>query len=346
MSEPKILHIFKRIDHHSSHSGYDQLPKYLPCTHYKGGKVFHALYSRNPEKFKFIKSIDPEWYSFEYFCLEMELLVRINFVSNTIFHILYGENQYRNLGRVPLRRSNRVVPSFHQPPDVFYRALRKPKLVSRADAVVVVGSSQVDFFRSLTGRDNVYLVPHGIDTDYFVPSDTRNMDGPLRCISVGWWLRDVDMIRNIISTTNELTKPNVEYHIVTFKWCHEHYKGLDNVYLYSDISDEELRDLYQKSHVLLLPMNDCTANNAILEAMACGLPILTTDVGSIRDYLVEENAVLAPPKCAEPLIDALLHLEKNREEITKMGQASRQQAMKFDWHRVADQMMECYREIM
>ena len=40
----------------------------------------------------------------------------------------------------------------------------------------------------------------------------------------------------------------------------------------------------QRSHLMLLPMNDSGANTAVVEALASGLPIATTDVGGIRDY--------------------------------------------------------------
>ena len=47
----KILHIFKRIDHHSNHSGYDQLTRHMSATHYRPGKIFHFLYRRDPNHF-------------------------------------------------------------------------------------------------------------------------------------------------------------------------------------------------------------------------------------------------------------------------------------------------------
>ena len=342
----KILHIWKRIDHHSAHSGYDQLSRHMDCTHYRPGRIFHFLYARNPERFRWVGAIDPEWYSFEYFCTEAELLVRINLVSKTVFHILYGENQFRFLGHAPLRRGNRVVATFHQPPDVLPRAIPKTSRIARADAIVVVGSSQEEYFRGLTGRDNVYRVPHGIDADYFTPGDPPPESDELHCVTVGWWLRDVETIRRVIATTGQLRRPRIRYHIVTFPWCQEFYQGLPHVQMYSGIADEELRALYRRCDLMLLPLNDCTANNAVLEAGACGLPVFTSAAGSIRDYVTEAGAVIAPPKDPEYLIDALVAAAGDRAWLRAMGRAARLQAEQFAWPRVAERMRAVYARIL
>ena len=342
----KILLVYSHIPHHSKHSGYDQLAGYIPfSSQYQPGKIFRWLSARDPNRFKRFKAIHSNWYHFHHFSMEMELSMRINAVNKTIVHFLYGENNFRYMARFPILRGNRVVASFHQPPDKFLEVIPNYKGLFRADAIVAVGSSQLEFFRSLSRRDNIFLVPHGIDVDFFSPPAQREEGGPLKVISVGWWLRDSDMIKSIIKMMNQIKQSNVEFHIVTFPWCHEFYQGLDNVHLYSDISDEKLRDLYRECHALLLPLKDCTANNAVLESMACGLPVLTTDVGSIRDYVGPDNAVLAPPGDEDPLLDALLAFQKDPALLRSMGEASRKRARQFSWERVATSMMGVYNRI-
>ena len=53
---------------------------------------------------------------------------------------------------------------------------------------------------------------------------------------------------------------------------------------HQNVSDEKLRDFYQKSYLLLMPMESCSANNSLVEALACGLPVVTTAIGGIEDY--------------------------------------------------------------
>src|SRR6185295_17558346 len=56
------------------------------------------------------------------------------------------------------------------------------------------------------------------------------------------------------------------------------------VRLHVGIGDEELRELLATAYLMLIPFDLTGANNAIVEALASGLPIVTTDVGGIGDY--------------------------------------------------------------
>jgi glycosyltransferase involved in cell wall biosynthesis len=151
----------------------------------------------------------------------------------------------------------------------------------------VLYQKDIEFFEKHVGKRRVRFVLHGVDTEFFKP-DFSKLSTPPRILYSGVYLRNESMLVRVIKRLAEsnsecrfdllvpehrrkspalaplLTHPAVSWH------C-----GLD---------DDQLRALYQQSHLMLLPMNDSGANTAVVESLASGLPVVTTDVGGIRDY--------------------------------------------------------------
>ncbi|MFD2727428.1 glycosyltransferase family 4 protein [Hyunsoonleella rubra] len=71
---------------------------------------------------------------------------------------------------------------------------------------------------------------------------------------------------------------------------------------------------------------------SVIEAMALGLPIVSTNVGGLP-YLLEdkEDAILVEPNDANLFKDAILDLRKNPGEVDKMTSKARQKVGQFDW---------------
>ena len=118
-----------------------------------------------------------------------------------------------------------------------------------------------------------------------------------------------------------------------------------NVEVRDRVGDAELLQLYHRSKLLVFPLIDCTANNSLLEAMACGLPILSTDLTGVRDYVSPECAVLVPKGAADRLHDELLALESDRGKLRAMGVASRRRALELRWEAVAEMTRRVYERI-
>ena len=103
----------------------------------------------------------------------------------------------------------------------------------------------------------------------------------------------------------------------------------------------------QKSHVVALPSYREGLPKTLLEALACGKPIVTTDVPGCRD--VVENGVngfLVPPKDSVKLADALQLLIQDKDLREKMGKASRELAMDFRLEKIVDQTIQLYQRLL
>ena len=110
----------------------------------------------------------------------------------------------------------------------------------------------------------------------------------------------------------------------------------------SQIDDDQLRTLYQTADVGVFCLADSTANNAILEAMSCGVPIVATDVGGMKEYLGKDTGILCGPGNAKEVADGLRLILGNQSIATRMSAASRQRAEMFDYRIVSDKLRSMY----
>jgi len=75
---------------------------------------------------------------------------------------------------------------------------------------------------------------------------------------------------------------------------------------HGQVDDPTLLRLYQQASRHLTPFRDFAANNALVESLACGLPIVTNDRGGVRDYgagtvypLAHDNSAVALAELCE-----------------------------------------------
>lgn len=82
---------------------------------------------------------------------------------------------------------------------------------------------------------------------------------------------------------------------------------------------------------------------SILEAMAAGLPIVSTDVGGVKD-IVTNNGLLVERKNANAFADAIIRIAKDRELREMYAQSSSQNAFEFDSPKIASRYVQLYKK--
>ena len=84
--------------------------------------------------------------------------------------------------------------------------------------------------------------------------------------------------------------------------------------------------------------------NAIIEYMACGLPVVATDVGGISEIIDNQNGFLTPPGDSFSLCEALNVLVKDKQLRKRLGENSLQKVKKeFSWNRIVGEWENYYK---
>ncbi len=110
---------------------------------------------------------------------------------------------------------------------------------------------------------------------------------------------------------------------------------------------EECRAFMESLDVFVMPSFTEGTPNSVVEAMACGKPIIATEVGGIPDMIGEESGILTPPGDVGALVAAILRLAKDAELRQTMGRAAKARYQKlFSPSAVVPLMLETYRRVM
>jgi glycosyltransferase involved in cell wall biosynthesis len=107
---------------------------------------------------------------------------------------------------------------------------------------------------------------------------------------------------------------------------------------------EDIRDLLRDADLVVLPSYREGAPLSLIEAAACGLPLIATDVPGCREIVLHNvNGLLVPPRHVKELADAILALLQDDKRRVAMGRRSRSLACElFSQERVVRETLNIY----
>jgi glycosyltransferase involved in cell wall biosynthesis len=344
--------------HWGTYSGINQFLRYVDCDKYH---IDVHVASDSDEDFPVRNGVIRDWlrdlvqkrgmqyYKLSDLTAEIKALRKCWQNTVDVIHYMDGEHSaqylpwlFEQLGRLRAK----IVATYHQPSELL-DSLTSKSVIAKLDYVTVVSPEQVPYFRELLAPDRICLILHGIDADHFRPGSKPKEESRFKCITVGHWLRDFMAVREVAEKL--AVYKDIEFHVVASKRTGPRLTGLEdlaNVTLYRDhIDDARLLEQYQQSDVLFLPLLQCTANNALLEGIACGLPVVSTYLPSVKVYLPGKEAILIKDNDPRQLADAILHLVDNPGLRQKMGREARKRAEELDWRNIAPQYEAIYSKL-
>jgi glycosyltransferase involved in cell wall biosynthesis len=351
-SLPRVLVLRKRWEHHTSSGGYDRLATHLATSVISRPSwaispmlwVPRKAWMRRSLRRTRLYLID---YQFGDLLAELAASVRCALTGSDVLHVLYGDEQLDLLLRFRKLLPCPLVATFHLPISRIAHRLdsHQTTLGRNLDGAIVMSRNMVPAYEKWVGAGKVAFIPHGVDTHRFMPIDFAYDDRELRCAVVGNHLRDWPVLRRVVDIASQF-KPNLHFDIVASREACAPFVDCRNVTLHSGIEETELVRIYQKAIVAFIPVTDATANNAVLESMACGTPVISTEVGGIPDYVSDESGWLLPTGDAEAAARLLEQICGNPAIATSKRAAARRWALQYDWAAVAEATRAFYSRIL
>lgn len=122
---------------------------------------------------------------------------------------------------------------------------------------------------------------------------------------------------------------------------------LDRVTFGGQVSQTDLPRWYHMADVYISPSHVDGSSVSLMEALACGLPCLVSDIPANKEWIVEnENGWLFKDGDANHLAEKIFAAMNRREKLPEIGRASRRSAeMRADWKKNAEVLMNVYRSL-
>lgn len=237
----------------------------------------------------------------------------------------------------PFFKANLIVSERSNNTCVTYSDKIQFNLYRMADAIVPNSNSQGEFIRKNFPflQKKLHPIINFVDVKRFTPAEKPQHNDILRIVTVARYNRQKNVL-TYLKAVRKVKDMGLKVHFDWFgdkKYNAEYYAEIEKEYQQLDITDyltlhnpnKKIEEEYHKADIFCLPSLVEGYPNVVVEAMACGLPILCSNVYE-NPYIVEDgvNGFLFTPKSAEDITNVIKKMVNlSFEERHEMGKRNR-----------------------
>ena len=326
---------------------------------YKGIKVYkyRSLFGYRSEKFSFKILYKP--LDFDFDIVHIHSGISITVVGGfryamkkrkTLVITWHGDS----IREPEYGRYTGIIPSIAT---YFYKYLAD-KVLAHSDAIISVSESYIYESRFLGKyRDKIIVIPNGINLEEFdIPyskeecRDLLKLDKEKNIILFVGSLHPLKGPHILLKAIPKVIRKNRDTLFVfvgggdidRYKKLSEEL-GVREYVKFTGYVDKNKPFYYKASDIFVLPSFLECLPLVILEAMACGVPIVASKVGGIPDVVKDGwNGLLVPPGDSEALANAIIYLLENEDIRERMGKNGRERVKNYSWDKIAEETEKVY----
>lgn len=247
-----------------------------------------------------------------------------------------------------------VYPQFHQEKTVQLDKIRLNRIKEKADLVIAISENSKKDFLKFSPKSKVEVVYPGVSENFRIPKDKVEIKKVLGKYNLkpGYFLSvgTLEPRKNIENLFNAFLQSNLNEKLVLVGgdgWKNNQIlnqirKYPDKIIMLGYVSDEDLLILYHQSPCLIYPSFYEGFGIPILEAQACGCPVITSNTSSMPE-VAGKGAIFVDPYSVEDIIRGIGEIGGMREKLIKNGFKN---ASRFSWERSAKKLNLLYQRIL
>jgi 1,2-diacylglycerol 3-alpha-glucosyltransferase len=244
--------------------------------------------------------------------------------------------------------------------DIFYKYLLW--IYKQADYIVYPSEFARQLFIKFNIEVETAVISNGVDTDEYKKIDTEeffkkfNLPKDVKKILYVGRMHPEKSLDTLIDSVPFISNkiPNIQVYIVGFGHMEEKLKkhakslGLEKkIIFFGKLSDEDKILAFNACDLFVLPSLAELEGMVVLEAMACGKPILIANAkDSASTFFVSENGLLFEPENPEDLARQAVKILSNDSLRSKMGDASLETSKKYDINESVSRLEEIYYSVL
>ncbi len=239
---------------------------------------------------------------------------------------------------------------------IYYPPIMQNIVTRRLDRVVTVSRLSAEAITEAYGvpTDEIRVVHNGVDVNLFRPSDNGRPNLGKKLIFVG---NTEDRKKGILYLLRAMTKLPEDVTLTCVNggaprhlYAQELVDELgiaDRVEFTGRLPVDEVAKKYRESDIAVVPSLFEGFGLPAAEAMASGLPVVSTDGGALPEVVGTDGAssIMVPSRSSNAIANAVMGLVNDKEKRERMAKAARRRALeKFTWKKAAQDIVDIYED--
>ncbi|MFB7139120.1 glycosyltransferase family 4 protein [Gottfriedia sp. NPDC056225] len=202
------------------------------------------------------------------------------------------------------------------------------------------------------GFNNLSLWTHGVDCSIFRPITNQNEIKQKYNITSKYTIcfvgriapeKDLETLSKIISYTKQRFGHNLTWLIVGDGPKKEEMikkTGTEHIIYTGYLQKSELVEIYGMCDLMVFPSDTETFGNVVLEAMACGTPVIGANAGGVKNIIRDySTGILCEPQNFSSFCNAIEGCLQGNELLKHMSKKARDYALTQDWNSIFNKLV-------